>query len=104
MRSTPSRRTVLRLGAGAAALVATPRSVRAQAYPSRPVTMIVPYPPGGLFDAIARILSEPLRAALGQPVIIENVGGAGGSIAVARAVRAAPDGYTIVIGSEDQFV
>jgi tripartite-type tricarboxylate transporter receptor subunit TctC len=104
MTHTPSRRTILRLAAGAAALPAVPRAARAQAYPARPVNMIVPYPPGGLFDAIARILSEPLRAALGQPVIIDNVGGAGGSIAIGRAARAAPDGYTIAIGSEDQFV
>jgi tripartite-type tricarboxylate transporter receptor subunit TctC len=104
MTHTPTRRTILRLAAAAAALPALPRGARAQAYPARPVTMIVPYPPGGLFDAIARILSEPLRAALGQPVIIENVGGASGSIAIGRVARAAPDGYTIAIGSDDQFV
>ena len=70
----------------------------AQAYPSRPITMIVPFPPGGATDTIARIMSERLRSALGQPVIIENVGGAGGSIGVGRAVRAAPDGYTLNLG------
>jgi len=57
--------------------------------------MIVPFPPGGATDAIARIINERLRAALGQPVIIENVGGAGGSIGVGRAVRAPADGYTL---------
>jgi tripartite-type tricarboxylate transporter receptor subunit TctC len=70
----------------------------AQTYPARPITMIVPFPPGGATDAIARILNDRLRAALGQPVIIENVGGAGGSIGVGRVVRAAPDGYTINLG------
>jgi tripartite-type tricarboxylate transporter receptor subunit TctC len=66
--------------------------------------MIVPYPAGGLFDALARILAEPMRGALSQTVVIENVGGAGGSIAVGRVARSAPDGYTIAIGSADQFV
>ena len=70
----------------------------AQTYPARPITMIVPFPPGGATDAIARIINERLRAALGQPVIIENVGGAGGSIGVGRVVRAAPDGYTLNLG------
>src|SRR5437899_1498005 len=71
---------------------------------SRPITMIVPYPAGGLFDALARILAEPMRVGLAQAVVIENVGGAGGSIAVGRVARAAPDGYTLAIGSADQFV
>ena len=70
----------------------------AQTYPSRPITMIVPFPPGGATDAIARIMNDRLRIALGQTVIIENVGGAGGSIGVGRAVRAAPDGYTLNLG------
>ena len=76
----------------------------AQGYPSRPITMVVPYPAGGLFDALARVLAEPMRAALGQSIVIENVGGAGGSIATGRVARAAADGYTIAIGSGDQFV
>jgi len=79
-------------------------SAPAQLYPSRPITMIVPYPAGGLFDALARILAEPMRGALAQTVVIENVGGAGGSIAVGRVARAAPDGYTVAIGSAEQFV
>src|SRR5262245_3993921 len=81
-----------------AATLAGTATAAAQAYPSRPSTRIVPFPPGGATDAIARIMNERLRAALGQPVIIENVGGAGGSIGVGRAVRAAPDGYTLNIG------
>ncbi len=65
---------------------------------------MVPYTAGGLFDGIARNLAESMRATLGQSVVIENVGGAGGSIAVGRVARATPDGYTIAIGSGDQFV
>jgi len=86
------------------AMLGSIRSAPAQLYPSRPITMIVPYPAGGLFDALARILAEPMRVALAQAVVIENVGGAGGSIAVGRVARAAPDGYTLAIGSADQFV
>src|SRR5436190_792323 len=71
----------------------------AQPYPSRPVTFIVPYGAGGPVDTLARLLSEPMRTSLGQPVIVENVTGANGTIGVARAVRAAPDGYTVSIGN-----
>jgi tripartite-type tricarboxylate transporter receptor subunit TctC len=71
----------------------------AQDYPAHPITMIVPFPAGGATDTLARLLGERLRAKLGQPVIIENVGGAAGSIGVGRAVRAAPDGYTLSIGT-----
>ena len=70
----------------------------AQTYPSRPITIIAPFPPGGPSDALARILSAPLEAALGQPIVIENVGGAGGTIGAARVARAEPDGYTLLIG------
>jgi tripartite-type tricarboxylate transporter receptor subunit TctC len=76
----------------------------AQAFPSRPVTLIVPFPPGGSTDTAARILGEAMRVPLGQPVVIENVGGAGGSIGVGRVARAAPDGYTIDIGQWDTHV
>jgi tripartite-type tricarboxylate transporter receptor subunit TctC len=77
---------------------------QAQTYPSRQITLVVPFPPGGSTDVAARILAERMRAPLGQPVIIENVGGAGGSIAVGRVARAAPDGYTIDIGQWDTHV
>jgi tripartite-type tricarboxylate transporter receptor subunit TctC len=70
----------------------------AQTYPSRPITIIAPFPPGGPSDALARILSGPLEAALGQPIVIENIGGAGGTIGVTRVARAEPDGYTLLIG------
>src|SRR6266487_1277357 len=92
------RRRFLHLAAGAAALPAVSRFAWAQAYPTRPITMIVPFPAGGPTDALARILAEHVRISLGQPVIIENVSGAGGSIGVGRVARAAPDGYTVSIG------
>src|SRR5579863_1102179 len=69
----------------------------AQDYPSRPVTLIVAFPPGGADDATARIIQDPLQKALGQPIVIENIGGAGGMIAAAKAARADPDGYTILL-------
>jgi len=92
------------IGIMLAAFMASVGIATAQVYPSRPITIVVPYPAGGLFDGIARALAEPMRGKLSQSVVIENVGGAGGSIAVGRVARAAPDGYTISIGSGDQFV
>ena len=77
---------------------------QAQSYPSRTITIIVPFPPGGSTDTVARIMAEGMQPILGQPVIIENVGGAGGSTAVGRLARAAPDGYTIDIGQWDTHV
>src|SRR3977135_2155506 len=70
----------------------------AQTYPTRPVTVIVPFAAGGVTDIVARIVSERMKTALGQSVIIENVSGAGGPIRVTRLFRAAPDGYTLVVG------
>ena len=69
-----------------------------------PVTLVVPFPPGGSTDTAARIIAERMRATLGQTVVVENVGGAGGSIGVGRVARAAPDGYTIDIGQWDTHV
>jgi tripartite-type tricarboxylate transporter receptor subunit TctC len=92
------RRRFLRLAAGVAAFPVVSRVASAQTYPSRPITLVVPYPAGGPTDTIARLLGERMRTSLGQPVIIENVAGAGGNIAVGRVARAAPDGYTLGIG------
>ncbi len=72
--------------------------IAAQVYPSRPITMIVPYPAGGPTDTIARIMAEGMRPSLGQPIVIENVGGASGSIGTGRVARAAGDGYTLGLG------
>jgi tripartite-type tricarboxylate transporter receptor subunit TctC len=71
----------------------------AQVYPSRPVTMVVPFPAGGSSDTIGRVLADGMRGPLGQSVIIENVGGASGNLGVGRVARAAPDGYTLILGS-----
>jgi tripartite-type tricarboxylate transporter receptor subunit TctC len=92
------------LAAAAVAAFAAVAGAQAQTYPSRAITLIVPFPPGGSTDTIARIMAEKMRTHLGQSVIIENVGGAGGSIAVGRLARAAPDGYTIDIGQWDTHV
>jgi tripartite-type tricarboxylate transporter receptor subunit TctC len=81
-----------------ALLAANLVSATAQTYPSRPITMIVPFPPGGLSDVVGRILAEGMRSALGQSVVIENIGGATGSIGTGRVARAAPDGYTLALG------
>jgi tripartite-type tricarboxylate transporter receptor subunit TctC len=91
------RRRFLHL-AGAAALPAASRIAWAQAYPSRPITMIVPVAPGASMDVVGRLLVERMKTSLGQPVIIENVSGADGSIGAGRAARARPDGYTIDLG------
>ena len=98
------RRRFLQLLAGAAALAAASRRARAQSYPARPLTIIVPYAVGGPLDVMVRIVADGLRAALGQSIVIENVAGAGGSIGVGRAARAAPDGYTLSAGNWSSHV
>jgi tripartite-type tricarboxylate transporter receptor subunit TctC len=92
------RRKFLRLAAGTAALPAVSQIARAQAYPARPVTMIVPFAPGGATDVVGRIVGEYLSRALRQPFVIENVAGAGGTTGSTRTMRANPDGYTIQVG------
>jgi tripartite-type tricarboxylate transporter receptor subunit TctC len=92
------RREFIALVGGAAAwpflAVSATGPASAQAYPSRPITLVVPYPPGGATDAIARIIQDSMSQSLGQQIVIENIGGAGGMIAAARA---APDGYTVLL-------
>jgi tripartite-type tricarboxylate transporter receptor subunit TctC len=82
-----------------AATLAGVAAAPAQPYPSRPITMLVPLAPGGAVDTLARILAEHMRGTLGEPVVIENVSGAGGTVGLARVARAAPDGYTLSIGN-----
>src|SRR5438132_2398980 len=96
------RRLVLAL-AGVALLGAI-ESAPAQVYPTHPVTIIVPFAAGGPNDTMARILAERMRGTLGQPVIVENIGGAGGNIGVGRVARAAGDGYTLSFGSLSSHV
>jgi tripartite-type tricarboxylate transporter receptor subunit TctC len=93
------RRRFLSLAAGAAALPAMSRIARAQSYPTRPITVVVSFAAGGAADVIARTLAERMRVSLGQPIIVENFGGANGSIGVGRVARAAGDGYTLSVGS-----
>jgi tripartite-type tricarboxylate transporter receptor subunit TctC len=88
----------------AAALCAAVASASAQTFPSRPITVVVPYPAGGVTDTLARILAERMKGVLGQTIIIENVGGAGGSVGAARVARAAPDGYTVLLGNSETHV
>ena len=78
--------------------------VRAQSYPSRPITIVVALPAGGGVDALARLLAEHMKVTLGQPIVVENMGGAGGTLSIARVVRSAPDGYTIGMGTLGQYV
>jgi tripartite-type tricarboxylate transporter receptor subunit TctC len=98
VKKTRQNKTLARLLAAAAALVMA-TAASAQNYPTRPITMIVPFAAGGTSDVIARTVAEQMSTALGQAVVIENVGGAGGSIALARVARAEADGYTIAIGN-----
>ena len=91
------RRKFLHLAAGAAALPATSRFAWAQAYPTRPVRIIVPFPAGQATDTIARLVGQSLLERLGQPFIIENRPGAGGNIGTESVVRATPDGYTLLL-------
>jgi tripartite-type tricarboxylate transporter receptor subunit TctC len=100
----PLRRKFLQLAAGAVALPAVARSAFAQAYPTKPITIVVPFAAGGPTDTIARLLAERLRVSLGQTVIVESATGAGGTIGVGRAARAAPDGYTISLGQNGSHV
>jgi tripartite-type tricarboxylate transporter receptor subunit TctC len=93
------RRKFLKLGLAAVAATAGSKSATAQTYPSRPITMIVPAAAGGgAANVTGRMLAERMRTSLGQPIIIENVGGADGSIGVGRTARARPDGYTMDVG------
>jgi tripartite-type tricarboxylate transporter receptor subunit TctC len=92
------RRQFLRLAAGAAALPAAARIASAQAYPTRPITIIVPFAPGGGTDVAARVVAEPMSRTLGQQIVIENFPGAGGTTGSIRAMRATPDGYTLEMG------
>src|SRR6516164_9028348 len=98
------RRQFMHLTAVAAALPAASRIASAQTYPTRPITMIASSAAGGLMDVLGRVLAEPMRRSLGQPIVIEIITGAEGSIATGRAARARPDGYTVEIASASTHV
>src|SRR3954468_22021982 len=97
------RRKFIILGMGAPALPAVSRIAMAQAYPSRPIRLVVPFPPGGAFDAVARPLADKIKPLLGT-VVIENIGGGGSSLGAAAVARARPDGYTILLGGTQTHV
>jgi tripartite-type tricarboxylate transporter receptor subunit TctC len=101
MKRSPfiSRRIVLSVAALAAAAAALPSQSWAQAFPSKPVTLIVPFPAGGTTDIVARLTAQKLSEAWGQPVIVDNRAGAGGNIGSAMVAKAAPDGYTLLMGT-----
>lgn len=96
-RTMKTRRRLLLSSGAALAMQVLPRSASAQAWPSKPIRAIVPFGAGSTIDIIGRIVVEPLSAALGQPIVVENRGGAGGSIGTAAVAKAEPDGYTILI-------
>jgi tripartite-type tricarboxylate transporter receptor subunit TctC len=97
------RRELLRLAAAAAALPAASRMARAQAYPTRPVRLVVPFPPGGAFDAVGRPWADKVKPLIGT-VVIENIGGGVSSLGAAAVARARPDGYTILLGGTQTHV
>jgi tripartite-type tricarboxylate transporter receptor subunit TctC len=92
-----SRRRFLHLTAGAAALPAVSGIARAQAYPTRPIRLVIPFPPGGAYDAVGRPWADKMKPLLGT-VVVENIGGASGALGAAAVARARPDGYTILLG------
>ena len=94
----PTKRTLMRATAGALLLLAAPLSM-AQAWPARPIRLVVPFPPGGLIDNMARLVGNRLAQELGQPVVIDNKPGAGGNVGAAEAARATADGYTLLMAS-----
>ena len=98
-----SRRTLHCTALSAAALLAAPVAVAQAAYPSKPITIVVGYPAGGSTDLTGRTLGEALSKQLGVPVVIDNVGGAGGTIGAQKVVNAAPDGYTLLVGSSNEL-
>jgi tripartite-type tricarboxylate transporter receptor subunit TctC len=91
-------RLIIGLAAISTAVVAAIPIASAQVYPSRPINIVVPFPAGGATDVAARILAERMRASLGQPVVVENISGVGGTVAVGRVARAAPDGHVLSLG------
>src|SRR6266511_2370271 len=92
-----ARRRFLHLAAGATALPAVSQITRAQSYPSRPIRLVIPFPPGGAYDAVGRPWADKMKSPLGT-VVVENIGGASGSLGAAAVARARPDGYTILLG------
>ncbi|KQW26910.1 tripartite tricarboxylate transporter substrate binding protein [Acidovorax sp. Root402] len=103
MHTTPSRRHLLTTGLGLAGLAALPAMAQDK-FPSRPITLVVPFPPGGSVDIMARQYSEPLSRVLGVPIVVENRAGAGGSVGAQYVARSKADGYTLVVSSQSSHL
>src|SRR5256885_4676884 len=103
MLKFPHRRQFLHLAAGAVGLPAASRIARAQVYPSRPIRLVIPFPPGGAFDAVGRPWADKMKPLLGT-VVVENIGGGGASLGAAAVARARADGYTILLGGTQTHV
>ncbi|KRA13272.1 tripartite tricarboxylate transporter substrate binding protein [Acidovorax sp. Root568] len=103
MHTTPSRRHLLTTGLGLAGLTALPAMAQDK-FPSRPITLVVPFPPGGSVDIMARQYSEPLSRVLGVPIVVENRAGAGGSVGAQYVARSKADGYTLVVSSQSSHL
>jgi tripartite-type tricarboxylate transporter receptor subunit TctC len=99
----PDRRRFLHLTVGTAVLQITPQIARAQAYPTKPIRLVVPFPPGGAFDFVGRPWADKMKPLVGT-VVIENIGGGGSSLGAAAVARARPDGYTILLGGTQTHV
>jgi tripartite-type tricarboxylate transporter receptor subunit TctC len=99
-----TRKIVLTAALIAAAVLGAADDAGAQVYPARPITLVVPYPAGGGTDVLARVVAKRMEASVGRPIIVENVGGANGSIGVGRVARATPDGYTLCLGNSATHV
>src|SRR5262249_31448953 len=99
----PTRRELLQLVATAAALPVGSRAAQAQAYPGRPIRLVVPYPPGGVYDATGRLWADKTKAHLGT-IVVENIGGAGSTRGTAAVAHAQADGYTILLGGDSGLV
>src|SRR5262245_60781604 len=98
-----TRRRFFALIGGLASLTALSRIAMSQAYPARPIRLVVPFPPGGAFDAVGRPLADRMKSVLGT-VVIENIGGGGSSLGAAAVARARADGYTILLGGTQTHV
>ena len=105
MPSTQNRRQILQAGLGLGLTGVAPLAVRAEEkYPSRPITLVVPFPPGGSVDLMARQYADPMSRILGVPIVVDNRPGAGGSVASLAVARAKPDGYTLVASSQSSHL
>src|SRR3954471_25027590 len=103
MKTQVLRRDFMRLAVGAAVLPALANAARAQVYPARSIRLVIPFVPGGAFDAIGRPWADKMKALLGT-VVVENIGGGGSSLGAAAVARAQPDGYTILLGGTQTHV